>query len=308
MATDLLTGMRVFAAVVELGSFTKAAERLEFSRGMATRYVAQLESHLGVRILNRTTRRLSLTETGHAFLQRATQVLQLIGEAEQEAAQAAAEPMGTLRVNASVVFGARHLGEAISIFLRRYPKVRLDVTLNDRVVDLVEEGFDLAVRIARKIDPGLVARPIAPARIVACASPKYLKERGAPRSPADLARHDCLTYAYSGLPSEWRFRRDGREEKVTVAGNLRGNNGDLICDVAARGHGIVVQPTFLVHEALRTGQLVRVLRNWEVEALTIYAVYPNRQHLPLKVRSFIDFLVDHFGPEPYWDRKLSRQG
>lgn len=307
MTIDLLMGMRVFAAVTELGSFARAAERLEFSRGMATRYVAQLETHLGVRLLNRTTRRLSLTEAGHAFLQRTTQVLQLVGQAEQEAAREATEPVGTLRINASVVFGARHLGEAISAYLKRYPKVRLDVTLNDRLVDLVEEGFDLAVRIARKIDPGLIARPIAPARIVACASPAYLQEHGTPRTPADLARHNCLTYAYSGLPGEWHFRRDGRGEKVIVPGNLQANNGDIICDVAMRGHGIIVQPTFLVYEALKAGKLVRVLKSWTIEGLTIYAVYPNREYLPPKVRSFIDFLVDHFGPEPYWDRELLRK-
>lgn len=304
MSIDLLAGMRVFTSVVDSGSFVKAAERLDYSRGMATRYVAQLEAHLGVRLLHRTTRRLSLTEAGSDFYQRAAQVLALVEEAQSAAAQGASEPRGTLRINTSVTFGSRHLGAAIGAYLVRYPKMKIDVTLHDRVVDLVEEGFDLAVRIARRIDPGLVARPIARARMVVCASPEYVKQHSAPRSPADLARHNCLTYAYSGPTNEWRFRRRGRDEVVAVAGNLHGNNGDIIRDIAVRGGGVILQPSFVVYEELRSGRLVRMLKNWELEDFTIFAVYPNRQFLPPKVRSFIDFLVGHFGPEPYWDEGI----
>jgi DNA-binding transcriptional LysR family regulator len=304
LALDLLTAMRVFTAVAEAGSFAKAAERLNFSRAMATRYVAQLEAHLGVRLLNRTTRRLSLTEAGNELWQRATQVLTLVQEAELAVAQDVAEPRGTLRINTSVIFGHHHLGQAIRSFLQHHPKMTVDVTLNDRVVDLVEEGYDLAVRIARKIDPGLVARPIARARTVACASPAYLEEHGTPRSPADLARHNCLTYTYTGLPNEWHFRRNGREQRIAVSGNLHANNGDIICDVAARGLGVILQPTFLVYKALRAGQLVRILKNWQTDEFNIYAVYPNRQFLAPKVRSFIDFLLEYFGTQPYWDEGI----
>lgn len=304
MATDVLTGMRVFTTVVDAGSFASAADRLDLSRGMTSRYVAQVEAHLGVRLLNRTTRSLSLTEAGHDYYQRATQVLSMVEEAERAATQETSVPRGTLRINTSVAFGARHLGAAISDYMRRYAQVKMDITLNDRVVDLVEEGFDLAVRIARRIDPGLVARPITRARMVACASPEYIKSRGMPKSPPDLARHNCLTYAYSGLQEEWHFKRGNSEYTAKAAGSLHGNNGDIICAAAVAGLGVIVQPTFIVYEALRARKLVRVLKDWEADELTIFAVYPTRQFLPLKVRSFIDFVVERFGPEPYWDRDI----
>ncbi len=304
MATDVLTGMRVFTTVVDAGSFASAADRLDLSRGMTSRYVAQIEAHLGVRLLNRTTRSLSLTEAGHDYYHRASQVLAMVEEAERAATQETAEPRGTLRINTSVTFGAHHLGAAINDYLQRYSQVKVDMTLNDRVVDLVEEGFDLAVRIARRIDPGLVARPITRARMVACASPDYIKRRGMPRSPSDLAQHNCLTYAYSGLQEEWHFTRRGRDYTARASGNLHGNNGDIICKAAAAGLGVIVQPTFLVYEALRAKKLVRVLEGWEADELTVFAVYPTRQFLPPKVRSFIDFLVERFGPEPYWDSDI----
>jgi len=257
-----------------------------------------------VRLLNRTTRRQSLTEAGQDYYQRATQVLAMVEEAEQSAAQGSAEPRGTLRVNASVAFGARHLGPAIGVWLKRHRQVKVDLTLNDRVVDLVEEGFDVAVRIARRIDPGLVARPITRARLVACASSAYLKEHGTPKSPADLARHNCLTYAYSGNQREWRFARRGRDQAVKVSGNVHGNNGDILCSAAVEGLGVILQPTFIVYELLREKKLARILEGWETDDFTIYAVYPSRQFLTPKVRSFIDFLVERFAREPYWDKGL----
>ena len=296
--------MRVFTAVVDTGSFARAAEKLELSRGMTSRYVAQVEAHLGVRLLNRTTRRLSLTEAGNDYYQRATQVLALVEEAEQAASHEAAEPRGTLRVNASVAFGARHMGTLISAYLRRYPEVRVDLTLNDRIVDLVEEGFDVAVRIARRIDPGLVARRIAPARMIACASPAYLRQSGAPKTPADLVRHNCLTYAYAGAQNEWRFTRGKREQTVKVGGTLHANNGDILSRAAADGLGVTVQPTFLIDGLFREKKLMRVLEGWEADSLTIFAVYPSRQFLPAKVRSFIDFMLEHFGDKPSWDRGI----
>ena len=301
---DTLAGMRVFTAVVDAGSFARAAEKLELSRGMTSRYVAQVEAHLGVRLLNRTTRRLSLTEAGNDYYQRATQVLALVEEAEQAASHEAAEPRGTLRINASVAFGARHMGTLISAYLRRYPEVRVDLTLNDRIVDLVEEGFDVAVRIARRIDPGLVARRIAPARMIACASPAYLRQSGAPKTPADLVRHNCLTYAYAGAQNEWRFTRGKREQTVKVGGTLHANNGDILSRAAADGLGVTVQPTFLIDGLFREKKLMRVLEGWEADSLTIFAVYPSRQFLPAKVRSFIDFMLEHFGDKPSWDRGI----
>ncbi len=303
MAIDIVAGMRVFTAVVEAGSFAGAADKLELSRGMATRYVAQLEAHLSVRLLNRTTRRLSLTEAGSDYYQRSVQVLAMVEEAETSAAQEASVPRGTLRVNTSVAFGARHMGQAITDYLRRYPGVKVDLTLNDRVVDLVEEGFDLAIRIAANIDPGLVARRLTRARMAACASPDYLKKHGTPRSPDQLADHNCLTYAYSSVQGGWRFRRNGAERTVPVSGNLHGNNGDILMNAAIEGLGAILLPTFLVYEALRRKQLVRILSSWQADELGVFAVYPHRKFLPPKVRSFIDFLAERFGPEPYWDSR-----
>jgi DNA-binding transcriptional LysR family regulator len=228
-------------------------------------------------------------------------VLGMIEEAETSAAQNASVPRGTLRVTSSVIFGARHLGAAISVYLKRHPQMQVDLSLNERVVDLVDEGFDLAIRVAARIDPGMVARRITPVRIYACASPAYLKRRGTPKSPEQLAGHNCLVYPHPVHQGGWHFRRNGEERSVAVSGTLRGNNGDSLVSAAIDGLGIVFEPSFLVYDALREGKLVRLLRDWESEEMSVFAVYPNRKFLAPKVRSFIDFLVERFGPEPYWD-------
>lgn len=307
MAIDIVASMRVFNAVVDAGSFAGAADKLDLSRGMATRYVAQLEAHLGVRLLNRTTRKLSLTEAGNDYYERAAQVLAMVEEAASSVVQEASVPRGTLRVASSHAFGVRHLGWAITEYLQRYPGVQVDVTLNDRVVDLVEEGFDLGIRVATQIHPGLIARKLTRARIVTCASPGYLKKHGVPKSPEELADHNCLSYAYVNLPNEWHFRRKGVERKVLVSGDLRGNSGDILRNAAVEGLGVILQPTFLIYEALREKKLVRILSDWEADDLTVFAVYPNRKFLPPKVRSFIDFLAERFGPEPYWDVDIKQK-
>jgi len=296
---DVLAGMRVFTTVVDAGSFASAAEKLELSRGMASRYVAQIEAHLGVRLLNRTTRRLSLTEGGRDYYQRAVQVLAMAEDAEQAAASGAASPSGLLRVSTAVAFGSRQLAPAIRGYLKGYPKVRIELAVNDRVVDLVEEGFDLAVRIARRLDPGLVARPIATARLVACASPEYLQRRGMPRSPEDLPKHDCLTYAYA-TPRLWRFTRHGKTREIKVAGPLHSNNGVVLAAAAADGNGICLEPSFIVDEWLRSRKLVSLLPGWETDLFTVYAVYPNRTLLAAKVRTFVDHLVEYFQSNARW--------
>ena len=225
----------------------------------------------------------------------------MIAEAESSAAQGISAPRGVLRVSSSNAFGARHLGVAITQYLQRYPGVRVDVTLNDRVVDLIEEGFDLAIRVASRIDPGLVARKLARVRLVVCASPGYLDKYGVPRLPEDLVDHHCLTYAYVSSPNEWRFRRDGVERRIPVSGALRANSGDILRNAATEDLGVTLQPDFLIFEALRERKLVRILADWDTEELGVFAVYPNRKFLLPKVRNFIDFLVEHLGPEPYWD-------
>jgi DNA-binding transcriptional LysR family regulator len=295
---DVLTGMRVFAAVVDFGSFAKAAEQLDLSRGMTSRYVAAVEARLGVRLLNRTTRRLSLTEAGSDYYQRATEILSLVERAESAAGQTAARPRGTVRVSAPVAFGKRTLGPAIEAYLAQYPEVRLDLDLSDRTVDLVEEGVDLAIRITRRPDPGLIARPLARARMILCASSKYLKARGAPKAPDDLPRHNCLTYSYSGTRTNWRFSKAGKDVSVRVSGNCRCNNGELLARSAEAGLGIIYEPSFIVEDAIRSGKLVRLLPDWESETFVIYAAYANRDFLPPKVRTLIDFLAKWFEHRP----------
>jgi DNA-binding transcriptional LysR family regulator len=308
MAIDFAAGMRVFTAVVEAESFTGAAEKLDLSRGMATRYVAQLEAHLGVRLLNRTTRSLSLTEAGSDFYQRATQIIHMIEDAESAVAQSAAIPRGTLRVTCPPIFGTCHLDRAIVEFVQRYPGVDVELLMSERLVDLVDEGIDLALRIAiKELASGLVARRITPVRIVACASPAYLKKRGMPKSPDELVSHNCLFYALVSFRNDWRFKRKGAEKIVRVSGNFRSNSGDVLMNAAIEGLGIIYEPTFMTYEALRQKRLVRVLPEWEADEYSLFALYPNRKFLPPKVRSFIDFLVERFGPEPYWDAGLKRQ-
>jgi DNA-binding transcriptional LysR family regulator len=297
---DKFASMRVFTAVVDGGSFANAADKLALSRGMVTRYVSQLEAHLGVRLLNRTTRKLSLTEAGADYYQRATQILSMVEDSEAAAARQASVPRGTLRIATSVAFGVLQMGSAITDYLKRYPGLHVDLALNDRVVDLVEEGFDLAIRIGPRVDPGLVARKIASMRIVVCASPAYLKKYGTPVDPDSLVRHNCMTYAYSRLENHWPFRREATERNVDVAGSLRVNNGNVLVSAAVEGLGIIRQPAFLVAEALRKRALIRVLPEWDAGEHAVSAVYPNRQFLPPKVRTFIDFLAERFGRESHW--------
>jgi DNA-binding transcriptional LysR family regulator len=301
MAIDVLMGMRVFTKVVELKSFARAAEKLDLSRGMTSRYVAQVEEHLGLRLINRTTRHLALTEAGDAYYQKAIQILALVAETQQSAANDVAEPRGTLRISSSVAFGGSLLGRAISTYLQRYPQVKVNTHLCERVVDLIDEGYDLAIRVTDSVEPGLVARPLTPIRFVVCASPDYLRRHGTPVYPAELADHNCLLFTDYDTPREWRFKRNGATTTVRVKGSFHGNNGNILCDAAANGLGIIYQPSFLTHELVRSGQLVRLFQEWETDTFWAYAVYPHRKFLLPKVRSFIDFMVEHFGPHPYWD-------
>ena len=298
---DRLGAIQVFAQVVESGSFAKAAERLGLSTSAASRHVAELESHLQTRLLNRTTRKVSLTETGRAFYERSVQLLADLAEAEQEAARAAVEPRGTVRLTTSVNFGVRHVAPAIAEFLSEHAGVRFDVSLSDRTVDLVEEGFDLAIRIGSPGADNLVARKLGETRLVPCASPAYLARRGAPREPEDLARHNCFTYEYAAQRNLWRFRdRAGGERHARVSGTLHANNDDLLAAAALRGVGIVFAPAFVVGDDVRAGRLVPLLQEFEPAPLAIYAVYPSRKHLSAKVRRFVEFLLVRFAQAQDW--------
>ena len=298
---DRFSAIQVFAQVVESGSFAKAAERLGLSTSATSRHVAELEGHLQSRLLNRTTRRVSLTETGRAFYERSVQLLADLREAEQEAAQAAVVPRGTVRVTTSINFGVRHLAPAIAEFLGQHPEVRFDVSLSDRIVDLVEEGFDLAVRVGAAGADNLVARKLGETRLVPCASPQYLQARGAPKTPEDLAAHNCLTYEYLTQRGVWHFRdAAGRERAVRVTGTLHSNNGDLLAEAAVRGAGVVFEPAFIVGPDVRAGRLVPLLQEFMPPPAPIYALYPRRKHLSAKVRRFVEFLVARFADSPDW--------
>jgi DNA-binding transcriptional LysR family regulator len=292
---DRLQAMTVFAKVVEQGSFARAAERLSISASVCSRQVAELEAHLGSRLLNRTTRRLSLTESGQGFYERCVQLLADLQDAELAAGESAARPRGTIRLTTSINFGVRHVSPAIGAFLARYPEVSFDVSLSDRIVDLVEEGYDLAIRIGSAGSETVVARKLGEARMVACASPAYLKAHGVPQTPEDLARHACLTYEYMPVRNVWPFHgKDGREHAIRVAGPLHSNNGDLLAAAAVAGVGIAYEPEFMLGPDLKAGRLVPILPSYATPLGPIYAVYPSRRYLSAKVRAFVDFLAQRY--------------
>lgn len=291
---DQLTGMAVFARVVEENGFTAAARSLNLSKAAVSKQVARLEDRLGVRLLNRSTRRLGLTEAGRDYYERARRILAEVEDAEQAASSRLVHPRGLLRVNAPVSFGQTYLTPILPHFMKRWPELRVELALIDRFVDLIDEGFDLAVRVAALGSSPLIARRLCEARHVVCAAPSYLAARGTPQRPADLGKHDCLLYSYLTTGDEWRFTGpDGREFGVRVDGPLRANNGDALRHAAAAGLGIVYSPDFLMADMLQQGLLVPVLPEWHTSELAVQAVYPPGRPLGAKVRVFIDFLVEN---------------
>ncbi len=298
---DTLLSFKVFLTVASDGSFAAAADRLELSRAVVSKHVKYLEERVGSRLLDRTTRRVALTELGRAFYERAQRALGELDEAMLEAGQATVVPRGKIRITSALSFGLRHLSHAISEFLGRYPEVSIELELSDRFIDIGEEGFDLAIRIGTLEQSSLIARKLATTRLVVCASTDYLKQRGAPKAPQQLREHNCLTYSYNPRPNIWAFKRGGQEETVRVEGCVQVNNGDLLQQLALDGHGVVLLPTFLVGADLEAGRLVHVLADYDAGELGIYAAYTNRKFMPAKVRSFLDFLIERFGDNAYWD-------
>jgi DNA-binding transcriptional LysR family regulator len=299
---DNLNGMAVFARVVEAKSFSGAALTLGLSKSAVSKQISQLEDRLGARLLDRTTRRVALTEVGRVFYDHAARMLIEAESAEAAVASLHELPRGVLRINLPVTFGLTHIAPLIPGFLEQCPELKVEMTFSDRYVDLLEEGFDLAVRIARLTDSSLVARRLAPNRLAMCASPDYIARHGEPKAPSDLGTHACLTYSYSPDPEHWMLSVDGKLTDVKIGGRLRANNGDALRLAAIGNQGLVVLPTFMVGDDLRAGRLVEVMRGATPVDSAIYAVYPSRRYLTPKVRAFIDFLIDQFGPEPYWDR------
>jgi DNA-binding transcriptional LysR family regulator len=281
--------MRIFVATVDARNFTTAASRLSLSKQFVSRRVMALEEALGVRLLIRNTRKLAVTDLGQEFYERARRILGEVADAEQAMSLRRATPHGLLRVSAPMSFGMVHLSPLVSQFLKKHPDVRFDMELSDRTVDVVGEGFDMAIRIGTLADSTLIAQKLAEVRMVACASPQYLRRRGTPAAPADLERHACLLYGHGG-PTSWEFVLDGVNKAVEVHGPLRANNGELIRDAAIAGLGIARLPDFIVAAGIRAGQLVEVLEPFLPHASALYAVYPQHRQTSTTIQAFTAFL------------------
>lgn len=288
-----LEDMRILAETVEAGSFTAAADRLGLSKQFVSKRIAALEKRLGARLLVRSTRRLRVTDLGLAYLERTQRILQEVDAAEQMVASQTATPRGVLRLSAPMSFSTLHLGPLIPAFMQRHPDVSLELELNDRAVDLIGEGYDMAVRIGTLADSSLVARRITAAQLITCASPGYLRQHGVPSSPEQLGAHACLVYGHA-LRGEWAFRVSERTRRISVDGPMRSNNGEMLRDAAIAGLGLVNLPDFIVASALADGRLVEVLETFRPEGFTVHAVYPQHRESSLLVRLFSDFLVERF--------------
>ncbi|RMF96177.1 MAG: LysR family transcriptional regulator [Gammaproteobacteria bacterium] len=296
--------LEAFIGVVEAGSITAAADRLGLAKSAVSRRLAALEARLDCRLLQRSTRRMSLTDAGRDFYQRGQRILTDLAEAESEAAGRVRQLSGTLRIAAPLSFGLAHLAPAVTEFARRQPAVSIDLDLNDRPVDLIGEGFDLAIRIARLDDSRLVARRLTPIRHVVCASPQYWATHGRPSSPAELSAHRALRYTNSPRRA-WRYRGpDGDSGEVRLLVAHQANNGDFLRQAGIAGLGVMLQPTFIVYDSIESGELEPVLTDYQWRELSAWAVYAANRYLPVRVRRFIDFLAGRFGEQPYWDRCL----
>ncbi|MEP1591282.1 LysR family transcriptional regulator [Sulfitobacter sp.] len=303
---DRLTGMEVFAEVARQGSLSGAARAVGISPTMATKHVNALEDRLGVKLVHRTTRRVTLTDAGRRYLDQVERVLSNIAEAEAEAAAERVEVAGQLRVALPVSFGTRQVAPLLPEFMRAYPRLRVDLGIDDRKVDMVAGGWDVAVRIGHNPDDTTIARKLASCRTVVSAAPDYLARHGTPETVADLGAHNCLSYTLSHDvgPGRWPFGREGKVA-APVTGNLQADNGDVLVAMALAGQGLIYEPTFIVGDHVRAGRLEIVLLDHPpAEMPGVYAIYPANRRPSAKVRAFVDFLAEHFGTEPPWDRDL----
>lgn len=296
---DRLTSMAVFVKVTDLGSFTAAADTLGMSAQMVAKHVVFLEDRLGAVLLNRTTRRQNLTDVGRAFYERCKLLLAEAEAVESLARDMQSHPSGVLRVNAPVTFGAFTLAAVVTRYLARHPEVEIDLTLNDRIIDPVEDGFDIVVRVGELTDSELVAHPLAPYRLIACAAPAYLQRRGMPRTPADLAAHDCLAHVHaaSTLTCRWQFSRRGQTEEVPARGRIRSNDWKALLHAALEGYGVALGPESILAAEIAAGRLVHVLPDYEGPARPMHVLYPAARRPTAKVRSFVEVLLAECGPQ-----------
>lgn len=291
---DKLTSMLVFCRVATSGNFSQAARELRISPAMVTKHIASLESLLSIRLLNRTTRKVSMTEAGESYLRLCQNLLSDIEEGESSLSELSHHPSGTLRLAAPIDFGILRLPPAIAGYLQRFPDIRIDINYQDRKVNLVEDGFDIAIRIGALPDSSLVAVPLMKQQLLCCASPDYLHQQGRPKHPTELRKHNCLTYSYSSTNNDWHFRKGGESHAIKASGRLNANNGRAMAAVAAQGVGIILKPQFIVQDFIDRGELVAILEDYELPRSDVYAVYPHRRFLPAKMRSFIDYLKEYF--------------
>jgi DNA-binding transcriptional LysR family regulator len=291
---DKLSGMRAFVKVLEHGSFSEAARSLRLSRSAVSKYVMELEQELGVQLLNRTTRRTSPTENGRAYYDRAQAILADVDEADLAVTRLQAEPRGQLRINAPMSFGTLHLGPALADFMEKYSELQIQLTLSDEQIDAMQEGFDVTLRVAELASSSLIARRLLSVERVFCASPAYIQRRGAPEHPRDLRNHDCLSYGFLATGNQWKLTGPDGEHFVSVPWRLCANNAQVLSEAALKGRGIALLPTFIAGAALDAGALVPVLPDYHAPEIALYAIYPPTRHLSLKVRLFIDFLVEWF--------------
>lgn len=298
--------MRMFVRVAEMGSFSAVAQERDVARSVVTRQVAGLEAHLGAKLIARSTRRLSLTGAGAAYLERCREILNLVEAAEGHLADEGQAPRGHVRVSLPFSFGIGRLMPMLGDFMADNPEVSLELDFSDRRANLIEGGFDLAIRIAERLNPGDVARKIGSARGVTAASPDYLRRRGRPRHPADLANHECFGYLLASR-SSWPFVVDGDVQWFPIAGRLEANNGEALLEAAVRGLGITRAPTFVVERAIRAGQLEVLLPGFPPPEMGIYAVYPGHRYVPHRVRALVDYLASRIGPRPEWDEVLGNK-
>jgi DNA-binding transcriptional LysR family regulator len=298
---DKLVSMQAFAKVIEHGSFSEAAREMHLSRSAVSKYIIDLEHALGVQLLNRTTRSASPTENGRLYYERCTAILSEIEEADLAVSHLQAAPRGLLRINAPMSFGTLHLGRAIAEFMERYPELQIELTLSDQQLDTVQEGFDVTIRIADLSTTSLIARKIVPARRVVCASPGYLQRREVPLHPKDLRDHDCLSYGHLATGTQWKLSGKDGDHWLQVPWKLCTNNAEVLRDAAVSGRGIALLPTFIAGPDLRSGRLKAILASYRAPELSVCALYPPTRHLSMKVRIFIDFLVERLGNKPYWD-------
>jgi DNA-binding transcriptional LysR family regulator len=302
---DHFNAIPYFIAVVDHKGFSPAAKALGLSKSAISKRITQLEAHLGVRLLHRTTRKISLTEAGSRYYEYAVKANIEAQNAEDAVSQLQGEPQGKLKINAPMSFGLIHMAGLIPEFLLRYPKISIDLVMDDKAVDLIEQGFDVAIRNGELEDSSLIARRLAPIHSIVCASPEYLEKYGTPSTPTELSNHNCLLYSYSANKDQWQFSNESKEVSVRVDGNYRVNNGEALKRALTKGLGIGRLPSFIAGDAIREGKLVNIFPDYSMPYKKIYAIYPERNYLPAKVRVFLDFAIEYFGEDyPYWDKDL----